>query len=375
MGVMRQLSRYIFRQLFFAVIAITLVLTSIMWLAQSLRYIEYIANKGVPLLLFVEMILYLLPNLFVIVAPIAVLIGVIFIYNKLTADHELVVMQASGVDYWRLAKPAIMIGLLITFILYLLNIYFLPLSFRKYRDITVALREKSLTSLVQVGQFNTFGKYTVYARSQDTQGNFLGLLIYDSNQEGKTTLFMAEKGVVFNKEEGGRLYLINGNRQETDQMTGKPSILYFDRYTIEAKDQSAGDEKGERFLRAYERTVADLMDPKDVSSLSTRLEFMSAAHQRLISPLYALTFALVGVCFMILGSFNRKGRTGKILSACIVASFIEVIALVFLHTLKYSTLMISLSYSLVMGTIVVCLFLLTPWANGLVNFPRLWRRA
>ncbi|MBS0272046.1 MAG: LptF/LptG family permease [Proteobacteria bacterium] len=372
---MRQLSRYIFRQLFFAVIATILVLTSIMWLAQSLRYIEYIANKGVPLLLFLEMILYLLPNLFVIVAPIAVLIGVIFIYNKLIADHELVVMQASGLDYWRLAKPAIMIGLLITFVLYLLNIYFLPLSFRKYRDITVALREKSLASLVQVGQFNTFGKYTVYARSQDAQGNFLGLLIYDSNQEHKSTLFMAEKGVVFNKEEGGRLYLINGNRQETDQITGKPSILYFDRYTIEAKDQSVDDEKGGgRFLRAYERTVTDLMDPKDVSSLSTRLEFISAAHQRLISPLYALTFALLGVCFMILGCFNRKGRTGKILSACVVASFIEVIALVFLHTLKYSTLMIGLSYSLVLGTIIICLFFLTPWANGLVNFPVLWRR-
>lgn len=372
---MQHLSRYIFRQLFFAVIAITLVLTTIMWLAQTLRYIDYIANKGVPFLLFLEMIFYLLPNLLVIIAPIAVLIGIIFIYNKLITDHELVVMKASGIGYWQLAKPAMLTGLVITFFLYLLTLYFLPLSFRKYRDITVALREKSLTSLVQVGQFNTFGQYTVYARSQDAQGNFLGLLIYEKNLENQTILFMAEKGVVLNHEEGGRLYLLNGSRQEKDKITGKPSILYFDRYTIEAKEKSGEDEKGARFLKAYERTVTDLMDPKDVSSRTMRLEFISAAHQRFISPLYAFAFALLGVCFMILGHFTRKGQTRKIIFACIIASFVEVGALVFLHTLKYAALMIFLSYILVIGTTLICLFLLTPMANRLVHLFRvLWRR-
>lgn len=368
---MKQLSRYIFVQLIFTVLAATLLLTSIMWLAQSLRYIDFIANKGVPLLLFCEMILYLLPNLVVIVAPIAVLISVLFIYNKLISDHELVVMQASGLGYWQLAKPVILISVLFTFILYAFTIYFLPLSFRKYRDITVALREKSLTSLVQAGQFNTFGKYTVYTRGQDSQGNFLGILIYDSGEERKSVLLMAEKGNVFDKEGGGRLQLINGNRQVTDLNTGKPSFLYFDRYVIEARDKSANQEKEGRFLRAYERHIGDLLNPKDKLPSSTRLEFRAAAHQRLISPLYALAFGLLGVCAMILGHFNRKGQAGRILMACIIASFIEISALVFLHTLKYSSLMISLSYGLVVTTIGVCLILLTPWGYGLVmSWPR-----
>jgi lipopolysaccharide export system permease protein len=372
---MRQLSRYIFGQLFFTILAITLVLTSIMWLAQSLRYIDFIANKGIPFLLFFEMILYLLPNLVVIVIPIAVLIGVLFTYNKLITDHELVVMQASGLGYWQLAKPAILISLLFTFIICIFTLYFLPFSFRNYRDITVALREKSLTSLVQVGQFSTFGKYTVYARSQDSQGNFLGILIYDGSQEKKTILFMAEKGVVFNKEEGGRLRLINGNRQEKDLETGKPSILYFDRYIIEAKDNSASEEKGGRFLRAYERSIGDLLNPTETLSPSVRLEFISAAHQRLLSPLYAFVFGLLSVCAMILGHFNRRGRVGRILVACIMACLIEIGALVFLHTLKYSNLMISLSYGLVITTIGVCCLLLTPWAHGFLNVSLPWRRS
>lgn len=372
---MKHLTRYIFGQLFFTVFIAIVVLTCIMWLAKSLTYIDLIANKGIPFSLFLEMILYLMPNLVVIVSPIAVLIGVLFIYNKLITDHELVAMQASGVGFWQLAKPAVLISFLITIVLYLFTIYLLPLSFRSYRDLTMTLREKSLASLVQVGQFNTFGKYTIYARSQDAQGNFLGLLIYDGREGEKITTFMAEKGILFNKEEGGRLLLMNGNRQEKDSKTGKPSILYFDRYAIETKDKSESEEKGARFLKAYERSIEDLLNPKDKLSPSMRLEFASAAHQRLISPLYALAFGLLGVCFMILGHYNRKGRAGKILMACLIASLTEVGAMVFLHTLKYANLMIPLSYALVFFIIITCFFLLTPWVNGLINVSLRGRRS
>lgn len=368
---MNYLTRYIFGQLFLAVVVITIMLTCIMWMAQSLRYIDFIANKGTPLLLFGEMILYLLPNLVVIVTPIAILIGVLFIYNKLTVDHELIVMQASGVSCWKIANPVILTSIIFTIFLYALTLYFLPLSFRKYRDISVSLREKSLISLVQVGQFNTLGRYTVYARSQDSQGNFLGILIYDGSQREQPTLLMAEKGIVLNDAEGGRLLLLNGNRQEKDKTTNKPSVLYFDRYIIEAKERS-DSKKDARFLRAYERYLGDLLNPQEDISSSTRLEFKSAAHQRLISPLYALAFGLLAVCTMLLGSYERRGRAIKLAIVCIVATLIEIISIVFLHTLIASNLMIISSYALVVGTIIICFVLLTPWGNNLYRKCRQW---
>lgn len=375
LGLMNYLTRYIFGQLFFTVLITTVMLTCIMWLAQSLRYIDFIANKGAPILLFCEMIIYLLPNLVVIVGPIAVLIGVLFVYNKLIADHELIVMRASGMSPWQLAKPTILISCLTTVVLYTFTLYFLPLSFRKYRDITMILREKSLTSLVQVGQFNTLGKYTVYARSQDSQGNFLGVLIYDGSQNEKAMTFMAEKGIVLNDIEGGRLLLINGSRQEKDRNTSKPSVLYFDQYIIEAKDNAANEGKEGRFLKAYERHVGDLLNPPEELSPSMRLEFISAAHQRLISPLYAFVFGLLSVCAMLGGNYNRKGRTLNILTSCVFAAIIEVFSIVFLHTLKYSNFMIPLSYGLVITPVMICFFLLTPWANNGLNKFLPWKNS
>lgn len=365
---MKQLSRYIFGQLFFTVLATTCVLTCIMWLAQSLRYIDYIANKGVPILLFFKMILFLLPNLIVIVVPIAILIGVLFIYNKLITDHELVVMQASGLGYWQLAKPAIYMASIFTCILYLFTLYFMPLSFREYRNIITTLQEETLANLIQVGQFNSLGKYTVYAKEQDAKGNYIGLLIYDGNQVEKETIFMAEKGILFNEKEGGQLLLLNGNRQEKDTDTGKPSILYFKRYIIEAKDPSSSQGAGARFVRAYERSVGDLLNPGEQLPPKLRLEFLSAAHQRIISPLYALVFALIGVCAMILGQFERKGRAGKIIIACIIASIMQIGTMIFLHTLTYSNIMIPISYGVIFLSLGVCIALLLK--GGLPFFKR-----
>ncbi len=371
---MKKLTRYIFGQLFFTILSATLLLTSILWLAQSLKYIDFIANKGIPISLFCEMILYLVPNLIVIVLPIAVLIGIIFIYNKLINDHELVVMQASGLSFWQLAKPAILISILFAVVIYAFTSFLLPLSFRKYRDITVSLREKSLVSLLQVGQFNSFGNYTIYARSQDKNGNFLGILVFDGSEKDKNAWFMAEKGVVFNKEQGGRLQLINGNRQESDEKTGKPSVLYFDRYVIEASEKSEKVEKGERFFKAYERFTGDLLSPSAKLPLKIKLEFISAAHQRILSPLYSLAFGLLGVCFMILGHFNRRGQAKRIIAACIMACLVEVGAIMLLHEVKKSFVMIYMSYGLVLITVSTCLLLLTPWVRGLTSLNWPWRR-
>lgn len=282
-------------------------------------------------------------------------------------------MRASGVSHWQLAKPALLVSCLVTVCLYAFTLYLLPHAFRKNRDITMILKEKSLVNLVQVGHFNTQEKYTIYARSQDPQGNFLGVLLYDGTQSGKALTFMAEKGVILNTEEGGRILLINGSRQEKDNNTGKPSILYFDQYVVEAHDKAPPEEKGDRILKTYERYVGDLLNPPSDVSPSARLEFISAAHQRLLAPLFALVFGLISICTMLLGRYDRKGRTLNIAIACVLALFAEYTPMILLQTLKKSSIKYQLSYGVVITTIIICILLLTPWANALLNQRRLWR--
>lgn len=84
---------------------------SILWLTQSLRFVELVTNKGLPLSLFIKMTSCLMPRLFSLLSPISVFVAVLFVYNRMLSDRELVVMQSAGISPWQNARPAIYFGL------------------------------------------------------------------------------------------------------------------------------------------------------------------------------------------------------------------------------------------------------------------------
>ena len=61
---MKKLNIYISRQIFVGFLLVTFSLMSILWLTQSLRFVELVTNKGLPLSLFIKMTSCLMPRLF-----------------------------------------------------------------------------------------------------------------------------------------------------------------------------------------------------------------------------------------------------------------------------------------------------------------------
>ena len=87
--------------MFFIIIA----LTAIIWLTQSLRFIELIVNRGLPFSTFLYLTVLLMPAWLAGVLPIAVFAAVLFVYNRLINDRELIIISAVGVSPARLARP------------------------------------------------------------------------------------------------------------------------------------------------------------------------------------------------------------------------------------------------------------------------------
>ena len=95
---MNGFTRYVFRQLFVGMILVTAGLTCIIWLSQSLRFVELIVNRGVGVGTFVYLTMLMLPNFLTVILPIALFCVIVFIYAKMITDRELVVMRAAGVS-------------------------------------------------------------------------------------------------------------------------------------------------------------------------------------------------------------------------------------------------------------------------------------
>ena len=123
---MGSLDRYILRQSFGVMVFVTAALSAAIWLAQSLRLIDLIVNRGLSIDIFLYLALLILPRFLNIVLPIGVFIAVLFTFSRLTAESELVATRAAGLSHVALAKPVLILAGIALLMLMSLSAYFLP---------------------------------------------------------------------------------------------------------------------------------------------------------------------------------------------------------------------------------------------------------
>jgi lipopolysaccharide export system permease protein len=92
---MHERTRYILRQSLATTLFVAATLSAAISLTQSLRLLDLIVNLGLSAELFSYLGLRILPRFIDIVPPIGIFIAVLFTYNKLIAESEIVVMRAA----------------------------------------------------------------------------------------------------------------------------------------------------------------------------------------------------------------------------------------------------------------------------------------
>ncbi|HYD97948.1 MAG TPA: LPS export ABC transporter permease LptF [Alphaproteobacteria bacterium] len=308
---MNRLQRYLLRQLVVATVFVAVVLTLAIWVTQSLRFFELLVDGSAPPSLFLSIVLLTVPTFLPIVLPVALLIGVLFTYNRLLIDSELVVMRAVGLSQASLAWPAVLLALAMTVGLYGLRLYGSPAAYREIVAMRAVAGSQYSAASLREGTFNELGDtITVYVRERDREGTLHGILVHDARNPALPATVMADRGSVQITERGPQVLVFDGNRQEVDPKTGRSNILYFDRYTIDLavlKPETAGREAEPR-----ERPLGDLLAAEE-PRLRTEL------HERLSAPLNVAAYAALAIGAMLGGTFNRRGRSRRIAAAVLGA--------------------------------------------------------
>src|SRR5215475_9635780 len=102
---MWRLRFYVLRQMTLAASMTVAGLTLAIWLSQSLRLLDVIVNRGLSVGLALKFLMLLLPGLIALLLPVAAFISVMFVYHRLNADSEMVVMRNAGISNVQLAHP------------------------------------------------------------------------------------------------------------------------------------------------------------------------------------------------------------------------------------------------------------------------------
>ena len=110
---MPRFDRYLLQQLLVVWGFFSLVLILIYWINRAVILFDRIISDGQGFTVFLELTALALPGLMKLVLPLSAFFAARYVTNKLTAESEMVVVQATGYSAFRLARPYLVFGLIV----------------------------------------------------------------------------------------------------------------------------------------------------------------------------------------------------------------------------------------------------------------------
>ena len=355
---MKKLNRYIIKQILVGFLLVTFSLMSIIWLTQSLRFVDLITNNGIPVSIFAELTSLLMPRIFTILSPIAVFAAILFVYNRMLSDRELVVMKSAGISPMQCAVPAIIFGLLLSFFNIFVYNQGIPWSERKFSELQWKVKNDVSHLMLREGEFTTLQNgLTVFITTHEKDGSVTGIMVNDErNPESKVTI-SAEKGRVVYTQKGPKIIMVNGARQEINNKSGQFTSVSFARYSVDfgLKESSRRKEAGVR-----EKSLKELLTAGDNPNLEEKEanRYIVEGNRRLLNPFFNLLFALMGCVGLLCGNFNRRGQT-KIISLSVTAMIVILALDLSLTNIAVNNLaLLSLIYANLLLPLGICFYIL-----------------
>jgi lipopolysaccharide export system permease protein len=288
-----------------------------MWITQALRDIDLMTNQGQSVLVFVGITSLIIPLLLQIIAPIALMIAVAHVLNKLGNDSELIVMNASGMPPTFLLRPFLAAGVLVSVLVAIISIYVSPWGLRELRRWATEVRADLVSNVVQPGRFtNLEYRLTLHIRERLPNGQLLGILIDDQRNPKERMTILAEKGEIVKNNRGIFLVLERGSVQRHEAGQRDPALVLFDSYGFDLSWLSGGTPNIKYSVR--ERYLWELFDGVGTDSALVAAQpnqVRAELHDRITAPLYPLAFVIMTFAYLGSPRTTRQSRTMSLIGA------------------------------------------------------------
>lgn len=321
---MRAIERYILRRILAAFAFGLAVLTGIIWATQALQRLDVVTSKGQTIGLFLELTGLAVPYLATLMAPIALLIAMIAVYDQLNRDSELAVLAGAGASRLTLVRPALLAALLVSAGIAVSGLYVAPLGLKHVRLLITEVRADLISSIVQPGQFIEVEDGLVFhIRDRRQDGSLAGLVLSDQRDRRATLTYLAETGTIVERPDRTLLVMTNGSLQRHDTGDGDLSLGEFEAYAFDLTHLIPDGIAA--VFKPSERTIAELLDPPEDDSYVAqhRDQFRIELHERFAQPLYPFAFVLVAFLFVGDPRTNRQSRLTSILAAALTVAAVR----------------------------------------------------
>lgn len=366
--VMKLFDYYIFKNLGIATFFIVVTLSVVIVLTQSLRFLELVIEAGASSVSFFVLTFLALPRFFEVIAPIALMAGVLFTYNRMIVDSELVVMRASGASPMCLARPAIFLSIVVSVFLWTMTMWVAPKSLSTMQNMRQIIKTQFSNLIFRENVFNKLGSgITVYMRERGADGELRGLMIHDTRDANVVpSTIIAQSGKLLASDEEYSVVVYDGSRQQYNADKAVLQRLNFERYSIDLPNSG---QTRVRWAQPDERSLKRLLNPdlNNAQDLENLREFRVDLHRRVISPLLAPAFTLIALVALLLGPIDRRGQVGRVVFVIVGVVVMQSLYLTAFNLAQNSNVGLVLMYILVAFPIGFCGFILSKFGE---NFRR-----
>src|ERR1043165_4669956 len=171
---MRTLDRYIFREILFPSLIALVALTFVAFLAFSREIgflLELIVRQAATVRDIWAISAAYIPNVLTFTIPMAVLVGILTGFGRMSSDSETIAFRATGVSMTRLLVPVLTLAMLAFAANLITTVWIAPARAAQLRELRYEFLAKQVSFEVKPRVFNeTLSNYVLYVQKAAPEG-------------------------------------------------------------------------------------------------------------------------------------------------------------------------------------------------------------
>lgn len=269
--------RYLVKQVVSTSLVVVALLTLIMMGGRLIKYFGVAAQGRLDVTILFSIIGYRLPEFLTLILPLGFFIGLMLVFGRLYVDHEMAVLNGSGVSKIQLARLLIPLTVVYLVVQSVLMIWMSPWGIREYEKLVSTQAVRTGFDLVRPKEFISSGPYTIYAGSlSDDRKNLKDIFFYQrAEKAGKPDVMILAKEatrVEVADDTANVVDLLQGRRYEI--YPGRPEYTQaeFQSYRLRLEnDKEAKFESNEVEALPFSKLLKNTADPVISSELGWRI--------------------------------------------------------------------------------------------------------
>jgi lipopolysaccharide export system permease protein len=208
------LFRYLAKEVFVSMFAVSIVLLVIVMSGRLVKYLADAASGQLAPNVVLAVISYRIPGFLELVLPLGFFIGILLAYGRLYVESEMTVMSACGISTRRLSLYTLIPSVLVAAVVAYLSFFASPAGIAKVQEIFQDVKQSNSLELLTSGRFHAdtkSGRVTYVEHLANDNQQMQNVFAAQNNSDGELTVTFAQQGQIEAGEVEGTRYLVLEN--------------------------------------------------------------------------------------------------------------------------------------------------------------------